>query len=224
MASQEHHVSLIHAVRSDEGTVGHVPSHLLNSYTDSRPTCLFLAAKTTNNPVPIDVFVSKLQGFKATDVLDLEFLVAQSLGFEFWVRGAERAVRGWALELQDQPTPPIDAMQRALPGALDRLHASRYTDAEFLYSPAQIALACWRASNRELVDNFLDWKYESAASEEGAPQPYGCSVSDLRRIIEEVEEVVKDDSGANPELKRIKEVDKRLKACTNPEKIPGTAL
>jgi hypothetical protein len=65
-----------------------------------RPTCLFLAAKTTNHPVPIDVFVSQVKNLTQADVLDTEFLVAQSLSFEFWARGAEKALRGWGLELQ----------------------------------------------------------------------------------------------------------------------------
>jgi len=168
--------------------------------------------------------VSKLHGFKASDVLDLEFLVAQSLGFEFWVRGAEKALRGWSLELQDQPSPPLDAIQTSLSAALDRLHASRYTDAEFLFAPSQIAMACWRLANRELVDNFLEWKYAAAESEEGGSVPYGAPIEVLKRVIAEVEDVIRDAPGTNPDIKKIKEVDKRLKACTNPEKIPGTAL
>jgi hypothetical protein len=68
--------------------------------TPCRPTCLFLAAKTTNYPVPIDVFVQKIAKLQPADVLDTEFLVAQSLAFEFWVRGAEKALRGWGLEFQ----------------------------------------------------------------------------------------------------------------------------
>jgi cyclin H len=68
--------------------------------THCRPTCLFLAAKTTNYPVPIDVFVQKIAKLQPSDVLDTEFLVAQSLAFEFWVRGAEKALRGWGLEFQ----------------------------------------------------------------------------------------------------------------------------
>lgn len=187
------------------------------------PTCLFLAAKTTNHPVPVDAFVAKLKGFEASDVLDLEFLIAQSLSFEFWVRGADKPLRGWYLEFQDQAVPPMDSLQRSLPAALEHLSASRYSDAEFLFAPAQIALACWRLANRELVDNFLEFKYQAAEAEEGAGLPYGTELGELRRLLGEVEEVVR---GANAkfELKKIKEVDKRLKSCTNPEKVPGTAL
>jgi cyclin H len=65
-----------------------------------RPTCLFLAAKTTNFPVPLDVFTPKFKGLTQADILDTEFLLAQSLGFEFWIRGPEKALRGWGLEFQ----------------------------------------------------------------------------------------------------------------------------
>ena len=85
------------------------PWNIRPSYSDSdprlircilRPTCLFLAAKTTNYPVPIDQFIPKFAKLSPADVLDTEFTVAQSLGFEFWVRGAEKALRGWTLEFQ----------------------------------------------------------------------------------------------------------------------------
>lgn len=61
---------------------------------------MFLAAKTTNYPVPLDVFTPKFKGLTQQDILDTEFLLAQSLGFEFWVRGSEKAFRGWGLEFQ----------------------------------------------------------------------------------------------------------------------------
>lgn len=46
------------------------------------------------------MFVQKIAKLQPSDVLDTEFLVAQSLAFEFWVRGAEKALRGWGLEFQ----------------------------------------------------------------------------------------------------------------------------
>ncbi|KAL1410893.1 hypothetical protein Q8F55_001836 [Vanrija albida] len=188
------------------------------------PTCIFLASKTCNHPVPIDVFVSKLKGFKPSDVLDLEFLVAQSLSFEFWVRGADKALRGWSLELQDQARPPIDAIQRALPAALDRLQWSRYTDAEFVYAPSQVALACFRIANAELVDGFLEFRYAAAQATDGAGLPYGTSLEDLLRLTKEIEAVIRDAGSGAFDIKKIKEIDKRLKSCANPEKTPGSAL
>lgn len=211
------------------------------------PTCLFLAAKTTNHPVPIDVFVKKFEKFKESDVLDLEFLVAQSLGFEFWVRGAERGVRGWALELQSTPAGSLggasagERAQRALPRALEWLSTSRLTDAEFVYSPAQIALACWRLADRELADAFLASKYaeyeasgEADGAEDGEGEgegegegnrkiPFGIPRAQLLRISGEIEDMIRAGE-AKHDLKKVKEVDKRLKSCANPEKVPGTAL
>lgn len=198
------------------------------------PTCLFLAAKTTNHPVPIDVFVKKFEKFKESDVLDLEFVVAQSLSFEFWVRGAERGVRGWALELQSTPLGGAgERAQRALPKALEVLSTSRLTDAEFLFAPAQIALACWRIADKELVDGFLRHKYaavEDDGGDEGEGEeerektlPFGIRRAELLRISGEIEDMIRAGE-AKHDLKKVKEVDKRLKGCANPEKVPGTAL
>ena len=65
-----------------------------------RPTCLFLAAKTTNYPVLMDAFIPKFAKLSAGDITDTEFLVAQSLSFEFWVRGPEKPLRGFGLDMQ----------------------------------------------------------------------------------------------------------------------------
>ncbi|BEJ15169.1 hypothetical protein CspHIS471_0409360 [Cutaneotrichosporon sp. HIS471] len=185
------------------------------------PTCLYLAAKTTNHNIPIEVFVKKFEKFKAEEVLDLEFLVAQSLSFEFWVRGAERALRGWALELQSSPIGGAgERAQRALPKALQALSASRMTDAEFLFAPAQIALACWRVADKELTDAFLAAKYNGAEEDK---VPFGIAQDELFRISGQVESMVRTGE-AQHGLKKVKEVDKRLKGCANPEKVPGTAL
>jgi len=41
-------------------------------------------------------------------------------------------------------------------------------------------------------------------------------------ILEEIGEMVK--SVPEVDLKKVKGIDKRLRSCTNPEKVPGTAL
>lgn len=43
-------------------------------------------------------------------------------------------------------------------------------------------------------------------------------------ILGEIEELIRGVGTDEVDLKKVKEVDKRLKGCTNPEKIPGTAL
>ncbi|WWD19781.1 hypothetical protein CI109_104245 [Kwoniella shandongensis] len=207
------------------------------------PTCLFLAAKTTNYPVLIDTFISKFSKLTPADVLDTEFLVAQSLGFEFWVRGGEKALRGWSLDMQNQPHPPFEVIQKALPIALTHLSTSLLTDAEFIYTPSQISLACLRLANKSLVDTFLDERYTSLANSSSTRTstpslnddddddveklerslPYGIEKSRLLEILEQIEQMI-ESGGGELDLKKVKDVDKRLKQCTNPEKIPGTAL
>ena len=65
-----------------------------------RLTALFLATKTTNNPISLDSYTSNIPKTSQSDVLDLEFLVAQSLNFEFAVWHAHRALWGLWLDLQ----------------------------------------------------------------------------------------------------------------------------
>lgn len=65
-----------------------------------RLTALFLATKTTNNPISLESYTSRIPKTAPADVLDLEFLVAQSLGFDFSVWHAHRALWGLWLDLQ----------------------------------------------------------------------------------------------------------------------------
>lgn len=65
-----------------------------------RLTALFLATKTTNHPIALDSYTSRIPKTAPSDVLDLEFLVAQSLGFDFAVWHAHRALWGLWLDIQ----------------------------------------------------------------------------------------------------------------------------
>jgi hypothetical protein len=65
-----------------------------------RPTCLFLAFKTENHLIPIDALISRFSKLLAAEVLQLEFLVAQSLQFEFACWHAHKALKGFWLDFQ----------------------------------------------------------------------------------------------------------------------------
>jgi cyclin H len=65
-----------------------------------RLTALFLATKTTNHPISLESYTSNIPRTNASDVLDLEFLVAQSLAFEFAVWHAHRALWGIGIDIQ----------------------------------------------------------------------------------------------------------------------------
>jgi len=124
-------------------------------------------------------------------------------------------------DTQSKPEANIKAIQEALPLATKYLAHSRLTDAEFLFSPSQIALACFRTADEELVDGFLDWRYDQVSEENDVP--YGILKAKLSAIVRDIQLLVTQ-GAAELDLKKIKGIDKRLKSCTNPEKVPGTAL
>jgi cyclin H len=79
--------------------------YLKNTVMDWHPknvmlTALFLATKTTNNAITLEEYTASIPRTEPSDVLDLEFLVAQSLDFEFSVWHAHRAFWGLWLDLQ----------------------------------------------------------------------------------------------------------------------------
>lgn len=119
----------------------------------------------------------------------------------------------------------LRSIQEALNPALQNLRASRLTDAEFIYTPSQIALACFRLANPELVDRFLEWRYDTADADEVEVHgpPYGMERGRLGQVLSDVGALVQEGL-VELDLKVIKGIDKRLKSCTNPEKVPGTAL
>lgn len=152
--------------------------YLRNTCMDFHPkniviTCIFLASKAENYPLNLADFARKLAG-KSNDaavidenkrtVLDFEFLVSQSLQFEYAVTGAQRALYGLVLDLQSlkEDGPSREEVHKLVAGARTNLVNSRLTDAEFVYTPAQIALACIRAiadpNGKEMVTRWLDVK------------------------------------------------------------------
>lgn len=70
----------------------------------NRLTALFLATKTTNNPISLDSYAAHIPRTEPGDVLELEFLVAQSLGFDFAVWHPHRALWGAWLDMQVSET------------------------------------------------------------------------------------------------------------------------
>jgi len=64
-----------------------------------RLTCVFLATKTENFPISIDSFSARVKT-PPVEILSLEFLVSQSLKFEYKVHHAHLALNGILLDLQ----------------------------------------------------------------------------------------------------------------------------
>ncbi|EJD41505.1 cyclin-like protein [Auricularia subglabra TFB-10046 SS5] len=191
--------------------------YLKNTVMDHHPknimlTALFLAAKTCNRMVAIDDYVNNIPKTNAADVLDLEFPLAQSLNFEFAVWHAHRALWGLFLDLQSlDPPPSQDALHDAHKVALDAIRRSRLTDVELLYTPSQIALACLRRADAQLAQQWL----MSKAARDPAIS------SDLTSVLDSISFTI-DADGASPPVEVVREIDRRLKLCKNPEKVPGS--
>jgi len=85
-------------------------------------------------------------------------------------------------------------------------------------------MACWHLSSPDLVGSYLDWKYgyDEPMEEDNGESPFGSTRDRTLEIIKEVAEII--EVAGEMDMKKVKEVDKRLKGCTNPEKVPGSAL
>jgi len=83
------------------------------------------------------------------------------------------------------------------------------TDAEFVYSPSQIALASFYLASEELAEQW--------ARAKGLTQ---ASLDVIKEAANMISRETEPGGGINVEL--VREVDRRLRLCKNPEKIPGT--
>lgn len=89
--------------------------------------------------------------------------------------------------------------------ALKHVRASRLTDAELIYTPSQIAIACFYLASPELAQRWVMFKQAD-------------SILDMVKQIADM--ILKD--GLSPDVEAVRAVDKRLRLCKNPEKVPGT--
>ncbi|KAF8622235.1 hypothetical protein AX15_007175 [Amanita polypyramis BW_CC] len=193
--------------------------YLRNTVMDWHPknvilTALFLATKTTNNPISIDAYASHIPKTTPSDVLDLEFLVAQSLGFEFAVWHAHRALWGIWLDLQNLPD-TVQLPMSVYDTALSHVRASRLMDIEFIYTPSQIGLAALSLAEPEAAAKWIETKVSADASDAE------LSAARLKSVIETIQSLILS-SGKPPDVESVREVDRRLRICKNPEKVPGT--
>ncbi|KZT74737.1 cyclin-like protein [Daedalea quercina L-15889] len=187
--------------------------YLKNTVMDWHPknvmlTALFLATKTTNNPIPVDTYASHIPKTQPSDVLDLEFLVAQSLGFDFAVWHAHRALWGMSLDIQVLPELTREEVHRVYQIALNHVRASRLTDAELIFTPAQIALACLSLASPHLAVSWTRLKLAEDADM-------------LLSAIQPIKDMVVA-HGSSPDVEAVRDVDRRLKLCKNPEKVMGS--
>ncbi|KAK7694532.1 hypothetical protein QCA50_001718 [Cerrena zonata] len=202
--------------------------YLKNTVMDWHPknvmlTTLFLATKTTNHPIALEHFAAHIPRTSPSDVVDIEFLVAQSLGFDFAVWHTHRALWGLWLDLQALPDIDLNELRKAYDIALAHVRASRLTDAELIYAPSQIALACMSLASPGLASAWARAKCSSPGSTPGSPSDSSSPTPDtaMLQLLEPIKNMILT-QGSPPEVEAVREVDRRLKLCKNPEKIVGS--
>lgn len=112
-------------------------------------------------------------------------------------------------------------LQETLRQAHTHLTAASSSDLELIYTASQLALGAIHFASSDgqlLVASYLADK--AAKGLKGAEE-------EVKRTIEEVasrlKDIVEGGKGA-VDMERVKEVDRRLRLCSNPEKVVGSAL
>jgi cyclin H len=90
--------------------------------------------------------------------------------------------------------------------ALKHVQASRLTDAELIYTPSQIALAAFALSSATLAEQWAVAKGQGTL---------------VASVIPRIQELITKE-GVGPEVEIVREVDRRLRICKNPEKVKGS--
>ncbi|KAL7753547.1 hypothetical protein RI367_001322 [Sorochytrium milnesiophthora] len=183
-------------------------------------TCIFLASKAENAVTKL----SELAAATKTDaqrIKELEFTIATSFNFQFWIRHPFEASWGLFLDLQalDKEKGGTSADRTGLLTnlwrAAGRLIATAViTDLPFLYMPSQIALGCWQVACKEaqfsLDENYLARRFTD--QERAVLRPV---LDDITKCVQECRSVDKQAATA---------VNDRLKVCRNLEYNPESLV
>ena len=92
--------------------------------------------------------------------------------------------------------------------ALNHVRDSRLTDAELIYTPSQIALAALSLSLPAVAEQWVSTKMPVDFSN------FSPVIEDIKRLITS--------QGHTPDVESVREVDRRLRICKNPEKVVGS--
>ena len=103
----------------------------------------------------------------------------------------------------------LEELNKVYEAALVHVRTARLTDAEFIYTPSQIALACFSLASPALASAWASAKFPSS------PHP------PVLGVIEPIKSIITQD-GSPPDVEAVREVDRRLRLCKNPEKVPGS--
>lgn len=149
-------------------------------------TCAYLACKVDEFNVSIDVFIKNVRGDyrKAQEtILSNELLLMKKLNFHLTVHLPYRAVEGFLIDLRARYPPARDKLELMGSEIEDYLDKSMFTDACFLYTPSQIALAavCHSAErcNLDLSEYLRDYVFADDPESQDYFQPAAEEIRDM---------------------------------------------
>ncbi|KAJ1882867.1 hypothetical protein LPJ57_000596 [Coemansia sp. RSA 486] len=185
-------------------------------------TCFYLATKVENAFVKIDDFTRPLQAAetkrggkpqtKNEDILDLEFVVIQSLQFELAVHHPYRPAYGFYLDMQAY-IEDKGLLKEVYEKTQSYIDQSLYTDLVFFYQSSQIALGAFKlaAKDKDLdIDPYLTQCFEARLLES------------LYAILDDIQEIIS--SRSPTAVEKARDIDRKLILCRNPEKNPNSKL
>ncbi|KAI9679064.1 MAG: hypothetical protein M1829_001734 [Trizodia sp. TS-e1964] len=220
------------------------------------PTAIFLATKTENHYIGLKAFAAKLENMTAEDIIAPEFLLTQGLRFTFDVRHPHRGLEGGFMELlaladgawrggdawpaEQRHNAVFALMERGERGevktrirgahsrAKDLLKgAAMFSDAYFLYSPAQIWLAAVLAVDEDLATFYIvAKKVELAAGRSRGLAAMEQLLRKLRACVEVLQACEAATAASKTEAyeHELAAIEKKLYYCQNPEKLDLVSL
>lgn len=197
--------------------------YLVHSVMDYHPknvmyTCVFLAAKAENHFIPVTTFCKSLPKSEPAHILDLEFLVLESLSFTLLVQNGIRPLHGFFLDLQVVlPSTSKPELSNVLTRARDILLRGLLSDAHFHFTPPQIALAGLSLSNEDLVKKYLELKFSTKDISVNTSGEGIHALSVLFEVLKECKQTLQD--FRVPESAHEKEIDKKLYRLLHPNKF-----
>lgn len=206
--------------------------YLVNSVMEYHPklillTCLFLAAKSENYFISIHTFCKRIPKTTPESILSLEFEILQSLKFTLLTHHPFRPLYGFFFDIQE--VLKDDYSSKELGTIYDEarklVDETLISDAVYHFTPPQIALACFKQINNELVLKYLKKKFDSETKpetikeeEEVKEEPNeGKEISlhdQILETIEQCQEVIK--KAQNPTKEEATIIDRKVQYCLNP--------
>ncbi|GME66848.1 unnamed protein product [[Candida] boidinii] len=123
-------------------------------------TCLFLAAKVENNFIGINTFSKAIPKTTPESILQYEYPILESMKFTLLCRHPYQPLYGFYLDIQAVfPKIDIKRLGTAYDSARSLINDSLFSDAVFLYTPPQIALAALWISDNVVAERYLARKF-----------------------------------------------------------------